>query len=153
MSKGCQRRGRGVSGAREISTDGFHLPDRSRRDGRRKTVDPCSVSKPNGKNEREGTQGRGAFKPLTPLTRQVPTQASKASKIQDLLTVRARGRRLGRTDGQGRVQTGLTDQHAETGDTDDASDQFTRTKNAPTKTKRPHHNQDIPMKNWFELDE
>ena len=49
----------GVLGARENSTDGFHLPDRrGRREDRRKTVaavDPCSVSKPHGKNEREGT--------------------------------------------------------------------------------------------------
>ena len=51
----------GVSGARETSTDGFHLPDR-RREHRRKTVaaatvDPCSVSKPHGKNDREGDTG------------------------------------------------------------------------------------------------
>ena len=63
----------GVSGAREvrvargagaIQTDGFHLPDRrGRREDQRKTVvvaaavDPCSVSKPHGKNEREGDTG------------------------------------------------------------------------------------------------
>ena len=53
----------GVSGARENSTDGFHLPDRrGRREDHRKTVvaaavDPCSVSKPHGKNEREGDTG------------------------------------------------------------------------------------------------
>ena len=49
-----------VSGAREDSTDGFHLPDR--RDRQKTAVDvedPRSVSKPNGKNEREGKQGRG----------------------------------------------------------------------------------------------
>ena len=51
----------GVSGARENSTDRFHLPGRRRREGQRKTVvtavDPCSVSKPHGKNEREGDTG------------------------------------------------------------------------------------------------
>ena len=51
----------GVSGARETSTDGFHLPGR-RQEDQRKTVavaamDPCSVSKPHGKNEREGDTG------------------------------------------------------------------------------------------------
>ena len=62
----------GVLGTREVgwqgrgrnSTDGFHLPDRrGRREDQRKTVvvaaavDPCSVSKPHGKNEREGDTG------------------------------------------------------------------------------------------------
>ena len=57
MNKGCQGRGR-------HSTDEFHLPGRrGRRKGQRKTVaaaaavDPCSVSKPHGKNEREGDTG------------------------------------------------------------------------------------------------
>ena len=54
----------GSAGARENSTDGFHLPvRRGRREDQRKTVvvvaavDPCSVSKPHGKNEREGDTG------------------------------------------------------------------------------------------------
>ena len=50
----------GVPGVQENSTDGFHLPGR-RREDQRKTVaaavDPCSVSKPHGKNEREGDTG------------------------------------------------------------------------------------------------
>ena len=143
-------RERGVAGAREHSTDGFHLPDRhGRREDQRKTVvaaavDPCSVSKPHGKNEREGGhRGEGTFKPWTPLTRQTPTQASKTGQSQRLLTVRARGCRTGRTDGQGRVQTGFMDQHATTGGTDDGSDQFPRTQKTPIKTKRPHHSQNI----------
>lgn len=58
-----------------------------------------------------GSRDEGTFKPLTPLTRQAPTQAAKASKTQDLLTVRARGRRTGWTDGQGRIQTRFMHRH------------------------------------------
>ena len=55
----------GVTGAREtFKPMGFHLPvRRGRREDQRKTVvvvavaDPCSVSKPHGKNEREGDTG------------------------------------------------------------------------------------------------
>ena len=58
------REGEGDNGARETSTDGFHLPvRRGCREDQRKTVvvvavaDPCSVSKPHGQNEREGDTG------------------------------------------------------------------------------------------------
>ena len=53
----------GVRGEGNIQTNGFHLPvRRGRREDQRKTVvavavDPCSVSKPHGKNEREGDTG------------------------------------------------------------------------------------------------
>ena len=64
MSQGGEGRGRlGWQGARETSTDGFHLPVRRREDQRKTVVvvvavaDPCSVSKPHGKNEREGDTG------------------------------------------------------------------------------------------------
>ena len=57
------REGGVAKGRGRNSTDGFHLPDRrGRREDQRKTVvaaavDPCSVSKPHGKNEREGDTG------------------------------------------------------------------------------------------------
>ena len=149
---GTRKKG-GKQGRGRIQTDGFHLPvRRGRREDQRKTVvaaavDPCSVSKPHGKNEREGGhRGEGTFKPWTPLTRQTPTQASKTGQSQRLLTVRARGCRTGRTDGQGRVQTGFMDQHATTGGTDDGSDQFPRAQKTPLHRKRPHHTKKDRMK-------
>ena len=60
--QGTREGGGWQRGAGDIQTDGFHLPDRrGRREDQRKTVvaavDPCSVSKPHGKNEREGDTG------------------------------------------------------------------------------------------------
>ena len=71
-------------------------------------------------------------------------------QTQRLSTVRARGGRTGRSDGQGGVQTGFMDQHAATGGTDDGSDQFPRAQKTGLHSKRPHHTKKDRMRNEFE---
>ena len=71
-------------------------------------------------------------------------------QTQLLSTVRARGGRTGRSDGQGGVQTGFMDQHAATGGTDDGSDQFPRAQKTVLHSKRPHHTKKDRMRNEFE---
>lgn len=81
-----------MSGAREDSTDGFHLPGLCRRDRRRTVEGPCSVSRPNGENEREGEQGRGEIQTIMRIDSTYPTGANTSGEsVEDPRIVDSEG--------------------------------------------------------------